>query len=751
MRILFLLINITFIFSTEIIVEPYLQNASPNSIYIMWETSNNPESIIEWGTTISLGSVTVGTSDNVNGSSYIHTVFLDELTPDTRYYYRAITNDAISETFDFITPPLSSSEYPVHLIAMSDMQIDGSNPNKFYEIVNDGIIGYVSDYYSSDLSQELGMILIPGDLVENGNSYYQWEDHFFELGENIFSYVPTYPVFGNHEGNSDYYLKYFHLPDNGTPGYEEHWYYTDYSNLRVIGLDSNGGYQVQEQLDWLESVLEDACSNDHIDFVFAQLHHPYKSELWTPGESNYTGDVIERMENFTDDCGKPSIHFFGHTHGYSRGQSKDHNHLWVNVATAGGAIDYWEEWPQADYDEFTVTQDEWGFVSVDVQAGSFPQFTLTRISRGNENISRDNEIRDVITIKLFNNSPDIPIGTFPIGDGHNPDCIVLEASDFIDQDDDNHQSSHWQIGNDCSFSEIIYDRWRNSENWYNNINTQAEDDLTDEVSDVLLENSDYCWRVRYRDESLGWSEWSNPISFATSESSHSGNLLLNPGAELDIDGWTVIEGALESLYDGECYGISPHSGDKFFAVGGVCEDNGYGEVYQSIDLSMYSAEIDEGLAFIHFGGYLSNWGGSDKPEFFVQFLDILGNNISQTESYYTFNSAWTLFDETYSVPVNTREIHFYMLGTRYEGYDNDSYFDDMYLRYSLSEFPCEDDIILGDLNQDGIINIQDIIIVVNIILGNEPTPYQELAGDLNGDSNINILDIIMIVNIILGR
>ena len=59
MRILFLLINITFIFSTEIIVEPYLQNASPTSIYIMWETSNNPESIIEWGTTISFGSVSM--------------------------------------------------------------------------------------------------------------------------------------------------------------------------------------------------------------------------------------------------------------------------------------------------------------------------------------------------------------------------------------------------------------------------------------------------------------------------------------------------------------------------------------------------------------------------------------------------------------------------------------------------------------------------------------------------------------------
>ena len=36
----------------------------------------------------------------------------------------------------------------------------------------------------------------------------------------------------------------------------------------------------------------------NIDFVFAQLHHPHKSELWTPGENDYTGEVIQRMENF---------------------------------------------------------------------------------------------------------------------------------------------------------------------------------------------------------------------------------------------------------------------------------------------------------------------------------------------------------------------------------------------------------------------------------------------------------------------
>jgi len=59
--------------------------------------------------------------------------------------------------------------------------------------------------------------------------------------------------------------------------------------------------------------------------------------------------------------------------------------------------------------------------------------------------------------------------------------------------------------------------------------------------------------------------------------------------------------------------------------------------------------------------------------------------------------------------------------------------------------------ILGDLNQDSIINILDIVIVVNIILGDSPTSYQLEAGDLNMDDVINVLDIINIVNIILDN
>lgn len=59
---------------------------------------------------------------------------------------------------------------------------------------------------------------------------------------------------------------------------------------------------------------------------------------------------------------------------------------------------------------------------------------------------------------------------------------------------------------------------------------------------------------------------------------------------------------------------------------------------------------------------------------------------------------------------------------------------------------------IGDINNDGVINVQDIIRIVNIILQNDPPPteYEQWAGDVNNDDNIDVTDIIIIVNYILG-
>ena len=60
-------------------------------------------------------------------------------------------------------------------------------------------------------------------------------------------------------------------------------------------------------------------------------------------------------------------------------------------------------------------------------------------------------------------------------------------------------------------------------------------------------------------------------------------------------------------------------------------------------------------------------------------------------------------------------------------------------------------IILGDINQDGLIDILDVVLIINFILVQEdPSTLEAIASDLNNDGIINIQDVILIINIILN-
>ena len=58
--------------------------------------------------------------------------------------------------------------------------------------------------------------------------------------------------------------------------------------------------------------------------------------------------------------------------------------------------------------------------------------------------------------------------------------------------------------------------------------------------------------------------------------------------------------------------------------------------------------------------------------------------------------------------------------------------------------------ILGDINQDQLINILDVVIIINFILSvDSPNDYELWASDLNQDNILNILDVVLLVNEIL--
>lgn len=58
-------------------------------------------------------------------------------------------------------------------------------------------------------------------------------------------------------------------------------------------------------------------------------------------------------------------------------------------------------------------------------------------------------------------------------------------------------------------------------------------------------------------------------------------------------------------------------------------------------------------------------------------------------------------------------------------------------------------IIPGDANGDGTVNVSDIVLTVNYIMGNPAPNFNKEAADLNGDGEINVTDIVKMVNIIM--
>ena len=57
----------------------------------------------------------------------------------------------------------------------------------------------------------------------------------------------------------------------------------------------------------------------------------------------------------------------------------------------------------------------------------------------------------------------------------------------------------------------------------------------------------------------------------------------------------------------------------------------------------------------------------------------------------------------------------------------------------------------GDINGDSDLNVLDVVILVNGILGTvDLTDSQFASADLNGDGDLNVLDVVILVNMILG-
>ena len=55
------------------------------------------------------------------------------------------------------------------------------------------------------------------------------------------------------------------------------------------------------------------------------------------------------------------------------------------------------------------------------------------------------------------------------------------------------------------------------------------------------------------------------------------------------------------------------------------------------------------------------------------------------------------------------------------------------------------DVLMGDINGDGDLNVLDVVSMVNIILSGDCPA----SADMNADNNCNVLDVVQLVHLIL--
>ncbi|MBC8310843.1 MAG: T9SS type A sorting domain-containing protein [Candidatus Marinimicrobia bacterium] len=188
--------------------------------------------------------------------------------------------------------------------------------------------------------------------------------------------------------------------------------------------------------------------------------------------------------------------------------------------------------------------------------------------------------------------------------------------------------------------------------------------------------------------------------------------------------------------DGDCcseYWIGDGVGD--------CEDQLYG-----CDLTCY--DNDGGDC-----GDLTSWNNgeltyeqrsrrAENPPILVSYQnqqsreEILGYNVFEDGSHIAYAENTFHLDEDYLEGTT----YCYTVSALYEEYQS---YQTAEVCVTTEGTPFTD----GDVNTDEQINVLDIVMLVNMILGSE-TPNYEL-GDLNDDGNLNVLDIILIINIIL--
>jgi hypothetical protein len=225
------------VLAQTVIRGPYLQQLTDNSVIVRWRTDLATDSVVRFGTVAGSLSATA----SAGGSRTEHSVQLDGLGAQTRYYYsvgRSAGPLAGDSSYYFGTAPVPGVATAMRFWVLGDSGTANANA-----------VAVRNAYQAWSASNPADFMLMLGDNAYNDGTDPEYQAAVFDIYPQQLRQLPLWPTLGNHDGHtassssqSGPYYDIFELPTvgqaGGLPSGTEAYYAFDYGNVHFVVLDS---------------------------------------------------------------------------------------------------------------------------------------------------------------------------------------------------------------------------------------------------------------------------------------------------------------------------------------------------------------------------------------------------------------------------------------------------------------------------------------------------------------------------------
>jgi len=507
-------------------INPYLQTPTPVSVYISWHSIDTAFTKVRYGLSgTNLDQVKTGSFQNISGK-YWHTVKLAGLTPDTRYYYRCISGTDSSAVYPFRSEPLpGTAGRHIRFVIFGDSRYNDTIPSILGQLCLN-VQQTLQTKYGTVWFDSVNLVMHTGDIVWTGRDIDRFQTEYFNKIANLSCSLPFMVAIGNHEHESAFYfdyMKYEDFTDSAVArtAYNERFYSFEIAGCKFVVLNSNEkiiGAPIQKT--WLNKVLTESDADPGINLVFTFAHHPWHTEIWTEGNNDSVDIVFYReFVKFY----KMVQYSYGHAHDFEKGAIVDTNsqntvmHDFRTVLAGGGGAELTRYFSgSVDYPEIQETVDDYNYVIMDINVDD-KSYVAETYTMGKP----EHPLHQVLATWHFRMNQPAPLK--PVANqvtSTNP--IILSASPMAGSD--SCMSSWFEVtATQGNYGNPVLKKLRDREDIFENtgspdffpINKNAGIVLDSLVvpDSILTHNTPYWYRVKYRDDNLKWSPWSDEVAF----------------------------------------------------------------------------------------------------------------------------------------------------------------------------------------------------------------------------------------------